>query len=129
LEERRFRLLGRSYILSRYVEDAEHLNDAWPRLNDSERRGLLAGLAMLLGRMHRFGALHGDLKWQNILLQAHAGGGTTTLTDLDGSRIMGRFMRKRPAKDLVRFLRDLEERDEAGGYKTFFLYSWRKWRK
>jgi tRNA A-37 threonylcarbamoyl transferase component Bud32 len=129
LEERRFRLLERSYILSRYVENAERLNDAWPRVNDSERRGLLAGLAMLLGRMHRFGALHGDLKWQNILLQARAGGESITLTDLDGSRIMGRFMRKRPAKDLARFLRDLEERDEAGGYKAFFLHSWRKWRQ
>jgi tRNA A-37 threonylcarbamoyl transferase component Bud32 len=127
LEERRFRLLERSYILSRYVANAECLSDVWPRLDGSQRRGLLARLAMLLGRMHRFGAIHGDLKWQNIILQTREGGGAITLTDLDGSRIMRPVNLRRPEKDLARWLRDLEERDEAGVYKAFFLHSWRKW--
>jgi tRNA A-37 threonylcarbamoyl transferase component Bud32 len=127
LEERRLRLLQRSYLLSDYVENSERFNDVWPRLNDSGRRGLLARLAMLLGRMHRSGAVHGDLKWQNILVQTRKVGQTITLTDLDGSRILHWFVRGRPARDLARFFRDLQQNDPAGVYKAFFLHSWRKW--
>jgi hypothetical protein len=77
--------------------------------------------------MHLFGITHGDLKWQNILINPRQTGEQITLLDLDGSRraICRPFMK--PAKDLERFLRDLRETDQDEIYRGFFLRIWRRW--
>jgi hypothetical protein len=68
--------------------------------------------------MHQFGALTG-ISSGKILLQALQAGNHT---DRFGRATSWQFMRKRPANDLARFLRDLEERDEVGATKRSFSF-------
>jgi tRNA A-37 threonylcarbamoyl transferase component Bud32 len=126
LEERRMRLLRRSYILFEFVENAGSLTSVWPRLDATARRGLLVRLGMLLGRMHFFGALHGDLKWNNILVTNNCEG-NLYLTDLDGSRIVGHGKFRGKRKDLERFLEDLAKTGADGDEQAFFLNCWERW--
>jgi len=108
LEERRFRLLGRSYILMEFAENADPLVAVWPTLEAEERRSLLRKVGETLGRMHRSACLHGDLKWSNILVRRSEGGEwDVCLVDTDGSCVTSRPRVDKIQKDMRRFLRDL----------------------
>lgn len=123
LEERRFGLLGRTYILSEFMEDSGSLAHLWPDLEEVERKDLLCRLDLLLGRMHRFGCVHGDLKWSNILLLGDDK--RICLTDLDGSRISGRKNEGLKRKDIHRFLKDLQSKTDERSLQVF-LKSWNR---
>lgn len=127
IEERRFRLLGRSYLVSEFVGGAIRLTDLWPGLDVQSRGGVLAKLGCLLGRMHRFGCLHGDLKWNNILLRPADGDREVVLTDLDGSRVYSRLNFDKAKKDLKRFLRDLSLKGQDDRNQSLFFGCWKKW--
>lgn len=125
LDERSCRFLKRSYVLTDFARGAERLKVVWPTLNDAQRKTLLIRLACILGRMHRFGGLHGDLKWDNILVCAQEG--RVTLVDFDGSRILRRVTAKKANKDVARFLKDLKGGDDSGRWTGLFYNSWKKW--
>lgn len=127
LEERFFRILKRSYVLTDFAEGGQRLKVVWQGLSDAQRCCLLIVLAQLLGRMHRFGCLHGDLKWDNILVCATGKGWRITLVDLDGSRVLRRPAANRAIRDVGRFLRDLEQVDTTGQWGRMFRRSWKKW--
>jgi len=126
LEERNFRLLGRSYLLTGFVEGASSLMELWPTLTVDEKSSLLRCLAEHLGHLHRSGALHGDLKWYNILIRRTAAGWQPTLVDLDGSRILRCASARKAREDIDRFLRDLEEYESDPRLKPFFEEAWRE---
>jgi tRNA A-37 threonylcarbamoyl transferase component Bud32 len=126
LEERHCRLLGRSYILMAF-SPGQTLRQTWPGSTDRERKALMASLAMLLGRMHRFGLLHGDLKWDNILVQRDANILRVILIDFDGARQVTRPSRKRANKDLLRFQSDLRSNDPSGYWEARFMRGWSAW--
>lgn len=124
LEKRRFRLLGRSYILMDFVAESERLRSLWPQLGEEARKTLLETLGAALGRMHRAGCLHGDLKWDNILVASDGGSGFQ-LVDLDGSRVLKSFRRASAEKDLARFLQDLMRFNQGQG-EEYVLKAWRQ---
>jgi len=124
LEERRFRLLFRSYVLMRFASGCMRLRDIWADLVEREREELLLRLAGIFARMHRAGALHGDLKWDNILVALHDPA-KICLVDLDGSRFPGRLDPRLAEKDLQRFLRDLKFHGSSGMQETF-INTWRQ---
>jgi len=126
LEERNFRLLGRSYLLTGFVEGASSLMELWPSLSVDARSSLLRRLGEELGRMHRTGALHGDLKWYNILIRREAATWQPTLVDLDGSRVLRRVSARKAREDIDRFLRDLEAHESDPRLKTLFEEIWRE---
>ncbi len=126
LEERRMGLLGRSYLLFQFIEKSETLSTIWSRSDPVSRRDLLGRVALLLGRMHLLGGLHGDLKWNNILVGGKGGKGLY-LTDLDGTRIVGQGKLAVKRKDLKRFLVDMEKNQAADNDKAFFLRCWGRW--
>lgn len=126
LEERRMRLLGRSYILFEFVEKTETLHQFWPKIDDAARTGLLVHLGMMLGRMHFWGALHGDLKWSNILVRDQDFS-DLYLTDLDGSKIVGPGKIRIKKKDLGRFLIDLEKAGSSDKDLGSLLKCWHRW--
>jgi len=126
LEERRLRLLGRSYILFEFIEQTESLAKIWPQLDAAARRGLLTRLALLLGRLHLFGGLHGDLKWSNILVCGQTDK-ELYLIDLDGSKIVGPGKHRAKSKDLERFLVDLIQAQPDDNNIAFFLKCWERW--
>jgi tRNA A-37 threonylcarbamoyl transferase component Bud32 len=118
------RLLKRSYILFNFVENSEPLTGVWPRLDAVEKKGILARLALLLGKLHLFGGVHGDLKWNNILVN---GQGALFLIDLDGSKIVGPGKYRRKRKDLDRFLVDLQKQQSSEKDLAAFLDCWERW--
>ncbi len=126
LEERRLRLLGRSYVLFEYVEQTESLAKIWSRLGATEKQKLLVRLALLLGRMHLFGGVHGDLKWSNILVRGQSDK-ELFLIDLDGSKIVGPRKYRSKRKDLQRFLVDLINVQQDQNCSTMLLECWERW--
>jgi tRNA A-37 threonylcarbamoyl transferase component Bud32 len=127
LEQRRLRLLERSYLLSQFVADARPLNHVWEELDEPLRETTIIHIAILLGRIHRFGGAHGDLKWNNLLTTIRDGRPQVTFSDLDGSRMIPGAGRLKRLKDVKRFLQDLEERDRTGHYQEMFVRTWQRW--
>ncbi|HOV88308.1 MAG TPA: lipopolysaccharide kinase InaA family protein, partial [Syntrophobacteraceae bacterium] len=127
LEERKFRLLKRSYLVSEYIGNARGLPAVWPETDAPARRTLLARLAVLLGRMHRAGVIHGDLKWSNILLPAGPGEKPPVLCDTDGTRVLRSRDPAPCRKDLDRFLRDLDRQGGPPEERRFFESVWTRW--
>lgn len=128
LEERRVRLLERSYLLFQYV-DAERLCDIWPKLDEFDKHRMLSQLAIILATLHQSGCHHGDLKWPNILVSEVEGHRRIVLTDLDGSRVNIRPGAARARKDIERFLKDLRQTGESSNFEVLFLQTWQKWVK
>ncbi|MBE0575117.1 MAG: phosphotransferase [Desulfuromonadales bacterium] len=126
LEERCCRLLGRSYILMKFFS-GETLRQLWPKLDERGCIDLVASLANLLGRMHRFGLLHGDLKWDNIMVQRDSRSMYIQLIDFDGARQVSYPTRKKADHDLRRFLYDLRGNDPTGLWESRFMRGWSTW--
>lgn len=122
-EERRCRLLGRSYLLSEYVAGARTLADAWPAFDPGRQRSALIKAALLIGEMHRTGCLHGDLKWNNFLVFDDPGA-RFVIIDLDGARIAPAAGPRACLKDLERFLRDLRQAEGGPHWEALFLRVW-----
>lgn len=124
LEERRFRLLKRSYVLMEFVENSVSLRERWKQLIDSEKVRLGEFLGSLLGTMHRFGMIHGDLKWDNILVTNEPALETIRLIDLDGSSANAGCNFRRARKELNRFLRDLERAEKSVHLHNRVIKAW-----
>jgi uncharacterized protein YdiU (UPF0061 family) len=71
----------------------------------SNNRELVSRLAETIARWHLSGAVHGDLKWPNILVQKTPGTYVCFLIDLDQARMYSSPYIKGIRKDLERFYR------------------------
>jgi tRNA A-37 threonylcarbamoyl transferase component Bud32 len=121
IEERRCRLLGRSYLLTEFFEGSEKLKTRWQEYSDEQQETMLIRIAVLLARMHRLGCVHGDLKWANVLVK----GDTPYLIDLDGSRVLKRWNTAVFRKDIKRFLVDIDKYSRQD-FRLLFLKCWEK---
>jgi len=126
LEERRCRLLERSYVLMEFVENALTLRERWARLGENEKRDFLESCGELLGRMHRVGMLHGDLKWDNILVGEISSPDNLRIVDLDGSTAMKHFSHRRARKDFDRFLKDLAKHQGSDHLRDTVIRAWER---
>ncbi len=128
LEERRFLVLQRAYLVTEFQEQACPLMDAWPGLNEPEKDHYLARSAILLGRMHSFGCIHGDTNWENILIRDLRRDNRLLFVDLDCGRVTRFLTGRRAVRDVKHFERDLL-RPHIGGHakKPFFFQVWRRW--
>lgn len=127
LEERRLRLLGRSFLLFPFIAgEAGSFLDLWPRLTGTQRHECLSRLGEIVGRMHHRGLLHGDLNWRNILAAREGGGLRFYLVDLDGSRLVTTMSQRQAVRDLDHFLRDLERSGAGPELREAFLGHWRR---
>jgi tRNA A-37 threonylcarbamoyl transferase component Bud32 len=94
-----------AFYLSRAVENAESLWSAYKKGFFHENHTLVQLLARTIAEWHRKGAVHGDLKWPNILVQKEQHSYAFVLIDLDHSRIFPVPSLKGIRKDLKRFYR------------------------
>jgi hypothetical protein len=79
--------------------------------------------------MHRHGCLHGDLKWDNIIVARGESGPEFRLVDLDGGRLLRFPSRGAAEKDLQRFLKDLCRAEVDPSWRSLCLHSWEQgWR-
>lgn len=127
LEERNFRLLGRSYILSEFLGGTRRLNDIWGETDHSDQREWIARLAVILGRMHQVGGFHGDLKWNNILVKPVTEKKNCFFCDMDSARVYRNIHSKKSRKDIQRFLYDWRKLDTDLRNEAFFVSIWKKW--
>jgi tRNA A-37 threonylcarbamoyl transferase component Bud32 len=126
LEERRCRLLLRSYILMEFVEDSVSLRARWATLVAAEKLRFVEFFGELLGRMHRVGMLHGDLKWDNLLVGSVSSRETMRLVDLDGSSIVAQCDPERARKDFNRFLKDLAKYEKIENLRDCVIRAWER---
>jgi len=126
IEERHFRLLGRSYLLTECFEDTCNLEQAWMNADEDKRADLLKKSAGLISVMHERGVIHGDLKWNNFLVDSRKADGKVYLVDLDGSTFYSGFSEKRARKDLNRFVEDLRKNASDENSERIFLKSWQE---
>jgi len=126
MEEHRFGLLARSYLLCEFVHNACNLLDSWPGLDHQERLRLLDLAGVEMGNLHRRGCLHGDLNWRNVLVHGKGSSGKIFLVDLDGCRFPRHLDEKSARRDLKHFYRDLERNHATMEYIDNFTESWYK---
>jgi len=124
LEERRFRLLGRSYLLLERIDGARSLLDAWSGFTSEQRQDLLVSLGATIGGMHRSGLVHGDLNWRNILVRQTLSGLEIFLVDLDGCRFFKRISRAMAQRDMGHFFRDLQRNSATDAERRIFTQAW-----
>ncbi len=107
-EERRWGLLRQAWLLTRFVEDGELL-DAFlqRRLAEMPARAqhdLATELGRQLGRLHRQGVYHRDLKPPNLMLRAGPQGRECLFLDLDDTFFWRRLSWRRRIGNLAQLL-------------------------
>jgi tRNA A-37 threonylcarbamoyl transferase component Bud32 len=124
MEERRFRILKRSYVISEFLSGAVNLNEFIGQqvMSDDERAEVISALGREIGRMHRFGWFHGDLKWNNILVNETSGRERAFyFLDIDGSKIKRDLNLNDVSRDIGRFFREMERYGLGTDRKHLFL--------
>jgi tRNA A-37 threonylcarbamoyl transferase component Bud32 len=126
LEKRHFRSLDRAYLLLELLDGANSLLDIWNDLNGEQRRNVLVLLGNEIGKMHRFGLLHGDLNWRNILVRETFNAPEIFLVDLDGCRFFKKVSSELANRDMNHFFRDLQRKDTAEEERSYFMQAWKE---
>lgn len=104
-----------SFYISKYI-DAPNLAVIYKDGAFKDMPGLAKELSAALSDWHLSGAVHGDLKWPNILVAKTGKGLECFLVDLDQARLFARPSAKGASKDLGRFYRAALQ---AGAEKWF----------
>ena len=94
-----------AFFLSSVIENAESLSGCYRKGIVAGNKVLIRELAETIAHWHRSGAVHGDLKWPNILMQDNSGTYRCFFIDLDQARIFQKSSIKGIIKDLTRFYR------------------------
>jgi tRNA A-37 threonylcarbamoyl transferase component Bud32 len=109
-----------SFFLSSVVENSISLAGIYLR-GHFEPDKIAALLGRAVAELHTAGAVHGDLKWSNILLQEQEGNTNIYFIDLDQSKLYKYPKISGMARDLARFYRNgLELSAEDWVTNTFF---------
>jgi tRNA A-37 threonylcarbamoyl transferase component Bud32 len=116
-------LVRRSYVVSELVPEASHVDVALTATSD--RANLFGRIGEAIGRLHKEGLAHRDLKAGNLLVDA---AGDVILVDLDGVRMVRDLGPERAAADLARLFRDLRGRaDATSAEERGLLDAWSGW--
>lgn len=128
IEETKGCLVGRSWLVTEFLEGTTPLMKMWPALTAFMKNDLLISAAILLGRMHCYGLLHGDTNWDNLLVREGEGRPQLLLVDLDCGRITT-LNDSRAFRDIQHFVRDLMRAKNAGVsmQRDFFVAVWKRW--
>lgn len=94
-----------AFFISSVIDNAESLSGLYGKGVVPNNKELVRQLAETISRWHLSGAVHGDLKWPNILVQKKLGTYGCFLIDLDQARMFSSPYIKGIRKDLERFYR------------------------
>lgn len=125
IEERKFRVLLRSYVLSEFLSEAKTLGSIYNEESIKERRlSVMNTLGREVARMHRYGCLHGDLKWSNILIKNIEGTVRCFFVDFDGAKIKKSLGLPDVLPELSRFYAEMLKYGLSPEEKTGFFSSY-----
>ncbi len=111
-EKRKAGLLIRSFYISEFIERAMNIYDYF--LNNKNhcrnftnwKNRIIKDISSLIGRMHKAGIAHGDLKRNNILVsENYEGGYNLFLIDIESACMEGEICERNRIKDLGRLYR------------------------
>lgn len=109
-----------AFFISTVLSDTENLSEIYRKNLLDKEENLNKQLAISIANFHNLGAIHGDLKWPNILVQAD-NSYKIFFIDLDQSSCSSNFNLKGIYKDLIRFYRfGLQLGAEKWVKKNFF---------
>ncbi len=94
-----------SFYLSASIDRADNLANLYLKNGFLRPGEIAAQLSLMIANWHVNGAVHGDLKWSNILVQENGSTYTFFLVDLDQSKLYHRPSLKGIRRDLRRFYR------------------------
>jgi Lipopolysaccharide kinase (Kdo/WaaP) family len=94
-----------AFFISSFIDNAESLSGLYRKGVVPNNKELVSRLAETIALWHISGAVHGDLKWPNILVQKNPGTYVCFLIDLDQARMFSSPYIKGIEKDLERFYR------------------------
>ena len=94
-----------AFFISSVIDNAESLSGLYRKGVVPNNKELVRQLAETIALWHLSGAVHGDLKWPNILVQKKPGTYGCFLIDLDQARMYSSPYIKGIRKDLERFYR------------------------
>ena len=94
-----------SFFISSLIEDSQNLGYIYKRGLFREPEKLAVVLGKAISAWHMAGAVHGDLKWSNIMVQGHADLINIFFIDLDQAKLYSTPRIKGIMKDLSRFYR------------------------
>jgi tRNA A-37 threonylcarbamoyl transferase component Bud32 len=143
-ERKKGRVLGRSYIITEFIDGALRLSDIAFAKDNGTREGeadvasnaalsYLCGLLFRIGRelrrMHILGWYHGDLKWNNILIKESSELGRPLIffLDIDGSVVSSELGASEVKKDLLRFIAEIDKFGYGAPESHSFLFGYRSY--
>jgi tRNA A-37 threonylcarbamoyl transferase component Bud32 len=131
-ERKKGRVLGRSYMISEFIDGALRLSDIALDKSEGTPTGfndLLFRIGRELRRMHILGWYHGDLKWNNILVKEgdEVGRPDIFFLDIDGSAISPELVVGDIKKDLLRFLAEIDKFGYTAIEASCFLFGYRSY--
>ncbi|MEW6117193.1 MAG: lipopolysaccharide kinase InaA family protein [Nitrospirota bacterium] len=94
-----------SFYLSSVIENSENLGVLYKEGRFHSPEDIAQMLGQAIAQWHLAGAVHGDMKWSNILLQANGEKGKVFFIDLDQAKLYRRPNIRGMCKDLKRFYR------------------------
>jgi tRNA A-37 threonylcarbamoyl transferase component Bud32 len=94
-----------AYYLSYFIDHAESLGSIYKQGLMDKSREFAQALGKTIADWHVSGAIHGDLKWSNIIVQSNQNIHKFFFIDLDRSRLCSSPCIKGIMKDLIRFYR------------------------
>jgi tRNA A-37 threonylcarbamoyl transferase component Bud32 len=100
-EKRRFRILSTSYLVTQEIPNAQELGDYLTKVSSPDIK-VAKQLGELIGKLHKEGFTHRDMKETNLLLDGEL---HPFIIDLDGLKFVDRIPEDRAATDLQRLLR------------------------
>jgi len=125
IEERKYRILKRSYIISEFIQNALTLTrfimEKWKDMTPEERKRILSSLSRQIRKMHYLGCFHGDLKWNNIFVKEEDRHYNFYFTDLDGSKVKKKLTNREKIKDIGRFYLEMSKYNIETGLQGCFL--------
>lgn len=110
-----------TFFISEIIENARSVADIFIKDGFTEPRKIARQLAETIAKWHAAGAVHGDLKWSNIMLQEDTAGSRFFLVDLDQTKLYSTPNMKGVMKDLARFYRYSLELDAEEWVRTEFI--------
>lgn len=100
-----FPLQKTSFYLSASIDRADNLANLYLKNSFLRPEEIAQQLSLMIANWHLNGAVHGDLKWSNILVKENGSTYTFFLVDLDQSKLYHRPSLKGIRRDLRRFYR------------------------